>query len=582
MISHLQLFIFDQLKATRNKNHPSQLTPFTCPRTSMSSDTSDIELEYDSTEGYEDDEDAIDLDSNDPSSDDGDGSSFNMVPMATQPTKPLYQVEYNVLEESELTQRQIREIEHVAGIIGIATKDAALVLRYFGWNKDLLMEKYMDSPEKVFRDVGIRTDLELNKPSSSRRRTRSTPQFVCQICFNDEPNQETVYLPSCPPLPKDNSSSASSCQSVKHEFCRDCYTYYVEAKIKEGESRTIECMESECKQIVDENTIVNLLTVRDANLPESEKLMGRFQTLLNRTFVDDNPALKFCPAPNCIYTIECHVSKKSLDTVVPSVTCLCGQRFCFGCSLADHQPCICPIVKLWLQKCEDDSETANWISANTKECTKCHSTIEKNGGCNHMTCKKCKHEFCWVCTGVWADHGTAWYSCNRYEERDEHGKDQQSKSRASLERYLHYYNRFANHEQSLRLDKELHAKTEKKMEEIQHASNLSWIEVQFLNKAVETLSVCRTTLKWTYAMAFYLEKNNFTALFEDNQRDLEQAVEDLSGLLESPIEADTIADLRQKVTDKTVYVHKRNEIMLEETARDYQDGRVFWNTNFKL
>ncbi|KAA1108533.1 E3 ubiquitin-protein ligase dbl4 [Puccinia graminis f. sp. tritici] len=168
-----------------------------------------------------------------------------------------------------------------------------------------------------------------------------------------------------------------------------------------------------------------------------------------------------------------------------------------------------------------------------------------------MTCKKCKHEFCWVCTGVWADHGTAWYSCNRYEERDEVGKDQQSKSRASLERYLHYYNRFANHEQSLRLDKELHAKTEKKMEEIQQASNLSWIEVQFLNKAVETLSVCRTTLKWTYAMAFYLEKNNFTALFEDNQRDLEQAVEDLSGLLESPIEADTIAELRQKVTDKT-------------------------------
>ncbi|KAI7934557.1 hypothetical protein MJO28_016984 [Puccinia striiformis f. sp. tritici] len=541
----------------------------------MSSDTSDIELEYDSTEGYEEDEDAIDLDSNDPSSDDGDGSSsFNMLPISTQPTKPLYQVEYSVLEESELTQRQVKEIEHVAGIIGIEGKDAALVLRYFGWNKDLLMEKYMDSPEKVFRDVGIRTDLESNQPTPLKRKTRSTPPFLCDICC-DEANQDSLYLPSCPPLDAEKGSTTT--QFVKHEFCRECYTQYVEGKVKEGEARTIECMESQCKQIVDENTIVDLLTVRDATVPDNERLMGRFQTLLNRTFVDDNPALKFCPAPNCIYTIECHVSKKSLDTVVPSVTCLCGQRFCFGCSLADHQPCICPIVKLWQQKCADDSETANWISANTKECTKCHSTIEKNGGCNHMTCKKCKHEFCWVCTGVWADHGTAWYSCNRFEEKEEGGKDAQSKSRASLERYLHYYNRFANHEQSLRLDKELHIKTEKKMEEIQQASNLSWIEVQFLNKAVETLSVCRTTLKWTYAMAFYLEKNNFTALFEDNQADLEKAVEDLSGLLESPIEADTIVELRQKVTDKTVYVHKRNEIMLEETARDYQDGRVFWN-----
>ncbi|OAV85188.1 hypothetical protein PTTG_30715, partial [Puccinia triticina 1-1 BBBD Race 1] len=53
--------------------------------------------------------------------------------------------------------------------------------------------------------------------------------------------------------------------------------------------------------------------------------MAGFQTLLNHTFVNNNPALKFCPAPSCVYTIECHVSKKSLDTVVPRVTCLCGQ-----------------------------------------------------------------------------------------------------------------------------------------------------------------------------------------------------------------------------------------------------------------
>ncbi|CAF0997716.1 unnamed protein product [Rotaria sordida] len=38
-----------------------------------------------------------------------------------------------------------------------------------------------------------------------------------------------------------------------------------------------------------------------------------------------------------------------------------------------------------------------WISVNTKECPKCHSHIEKNDGCDHMTCFKCKHEFCWEC-----------------------------------------------------------------------------------------------------------------------------------------------------------------------------------------
>jgi ariadne-1 len=62
------------------------------------------------------------------------------------------------------------------------------------------------------------------------------------------------------------------------------------------------------------------------------------------------------------------------------------------------------------------------------------------------------------------------------------------------------------------------------MEEMQRSSDLSWIEVQYLRKAVEVLLKSRSTLMWTYAFAYYLAKNNATVLFEDNQRDLEMAV----------------------------------------------------------
>jgi ariadne-1 len=167
-------------------------------------------------------------------------------------------------------------------------------------------------------------------------------------------------------------------------------------------------------------------------------LIGRYVTLLNRAYVDDNDYLKWCPAPNCEYAVECHVPASALDHIVPTVRCGCSHRFCFGCGLQDHQPCLCPLVKRWLKKCKDDSETANWISANTKECMKCSSTIEKNGGCNHMTCRKCGYEFCWICMGPWSEHGSQWYNCNRYEEKSStDARDQQAKSRASLERYLH-------------------------------------------------------------------------------------------------------------------------------------------------
>lgn len=42
-----------------------------------------------------------------------------------------------------------------------------------------------------------------------------------------------------------------------------------------------------------------------------------------------------------------------------------------------HDPVTCTVLKRWQKKCADDSETSNWISANTKECPECHATIEK-------------------------------------------------------------------------------------------------------------------------------------------------------------------------------------------------------------
>lgn len=39
--------------------------------------------------------------------------------------------------------------------------------------------------------------------------------------------------------------------------------------------------------------------------------------------------------------------------------------------------------------------TEEWMIAHTKNCPNCTVPIEKNEGCNHMTCKHCRHEFFW-------------------------------------------------------------------------------------------------------------------------------------------------------------------------------------------
>ncbi len=78
-------------------------------------------------------------------------------------------------------------------------------------------------------------------------------------------------------------------------------------------------------------------------------------------------------------------------------------------------------------------------------------------------------------------------------------------------------------------------KTEKKMEEMQLTTDLTWIEVQFMKKAVDIVENCRTTLKWTYAMAYYLENGNQKAMFEDNQRCVPSSVPEIIHLFEAPV-----------------------------------------------
>ncbi|MCJ1398755.1 hypothetical protein MMC11_001956 [Xylographa trunciseda] len=449
-----------------------------------------------------------------------------------------YEVEFKVLSPLDIQAQQDVQVDEVGSILEQPPEAAAILLRYLRWNKERLIETYMEKPEELLEAAGLSTD------GSAPPRTVTIKGFACDICCDDE--EPETYALKC-----------------GHRYCVDCYRQYLCHKIKdEGEAARIQCPTTGCKRIVDSKSLKLLVT------PE---VKDRYEVLLTRTYVDDKDNLKWCPAPSCEYAIQCAVKKKDLARIVPSVDCACHHRFCFGCTLNDHQPTPCGLVKKWIKKCEDDSETANWISANTKECPKCNSTIEKNGGCNHMTCRKCKHEFCWMCMGLWSEHGTSWYNCNRYEEKSGvDSRDQQAKSRQSLERYLHYYNRYANHEQSAKLDKDLYIKTEKKMINLQTASGMSWIEVQFLETASQALQQCRQTLKWTYAFAFYLARNNQTEIFEDNQRDLEMAVENLSEMFEK--QTNELASLKVDILDKTAYCTRRRVILLSDTAENLKAG----------
>lgn len=127
-----------------------------------------------------------------------------------------------------------------------------------------------------------------------------------------------------------------------------------------------------------------------------------------------------------------------------------------------------------------------------------------------------------------------------------------------------------NHAQSLRFENKLYASIKDKMEEMQQ-HNMSWIEVQFLRKAVDVLCMCRSTLMYTYVFAYYLLKNNQSIMFEDNQRDLESATEKLSEYLERDITSDNIVDIKQRVQDKYRYCDGRRKALLNHVHEGYEN-----------
>ncbi|RLN77091.1 hypothetical protein BBJ28_00026862, partial [Nothophytophthora sp. Chile5] len=198
-----------------------------------------------------------------------------------------------------------------------------------------------------------------------------------------------------------------------------------------------------------------------------EEDFRKFSRYLLRSYVDINKGVKWCPSPGCNKAIS---SAGGLS----SVTCSCGCVFCLRCGEEAHAPVTCEQLAAWQEKCRNESETANWILANTKKCPKCAVRIEKNQGCNHMTCRSCNYEFCWVRTAIcmesWEKHGSGtggYYKCNRYDSEATPGDSDAARAKAELDRYLHYYQRFANHSEAGKFAQRMREGTETRMIELQ-------------------------------------------------------------------------------------------------------------------
>jgi ariadne-1 len=132
------------------------------------------------------------------------------------------------LEDIQHTQET--QIGNVAAVCDINSAQAAILLRHHRWNREKVIEAYMDDPSRTLAKAGIVSESGVHK-------IQSIEGFECQICFDDD-NVKSYAL------------------QCRHRACTVCWNTYLTKKIKEeGESSKIQCLFDKCHVVIDEKTV---------------------------------------------------------------------------------------------------------------------------------------------------------------------------------------------------------------------------------------------------------------------------------------------------------------------------------------
>lgn len=146
-------------------------------------------------------------------------------------------MEFKVYGPDDIQAHQDNQIQEVSAILGQPPEASAILLRHFRWNKERLIEAYMEKQASVLEKAGLGGD------AGQAPKTKIVKGFMCDICFEDELGMESYAL------------------KCAHRYCIACYGHYLSQKIKEeGEAARIQCPTEGCARIVDSKSLELLVT----------------------------------------------------------------------------------------------------------------------------------------------------------------------------------------------------------------------------------------------------------------------------------------------------------------------------------
>ncbi|OAY37414.1 hypothetical protein MANES_11G099800v8 [Manihot esculenta] len=460
---------------------------------------------------------------------------------------------YAILKESDIRQRQEKDITEVSEVLSIPRNAASILLRHCGWTVSEALDRWFANEEEVCKSAGlIEQDLKIVVASCE------VGDLTCHICYESD------------------SPAKFSSAACGHPFCNSCWSKYLEVSIDDGACCLIlRCPDPSCGVVVDQDLINSF-----KELPEQYK--AKYARFLLRSYVEEcgKRRIKWCPGPGCENAVDFSPGHcENFD-----VLCDCSHEFCGNCPADEaHSPVDCETVAEWSKKNSNECCTVNWIAANTKPCPKCKSPIEKNQGCMHMTCRApCNFEFCWLCLGKWRTSGY-FHSCNSYEKaksrlyaEDNHRKEMAEEN--PWKRYIHYYERWtANQSSRKRALADLDEAKTVQMVKLCDVYHKSISELKGIEEAWLQIVECRRVLRWSYVYGYYLSEKEETKknihLFEYLQGQAEIGLERLHRCAELEL-IPFIPYYRDRPTPKEFHDYYLKLINLTTVTKNYFQNLV--------
>ncbi len=411
------------------------------------------------------------------------------------------QTSYQMFKTQDLLKAREEKINDAMKDLFLTRDEAIIVLIGFRWD----LEKYKDVWYDNVDQYRIKFKIDLD-PKVKESLDKEIKKDICRIC--GDPYHPSFFSLKC-----------------GHAFCNDCWIGHCESKVEDINSILLtSCPQGSCGLLVPESVFNRYLS------PKSKEILN---VAILKNFTDANNDLKWCPSPNCGICIQ------SLSHTSKEIECECKAAFCFACGKDAHRPCQCEMIDAWDRKNNSEAENVKWLMVNTKKCPACKKFIEKNQGCNHMTCRKeaggCGYEFCWICMGEWISHTKDYYNCNKFDaEKAKKMEEEGKNAKYELEKYVFYFNRWMNHQKALLLALKMRNSIQIIIREFKELKLISYEDLKFMENAVEVIVKCRRTLKNTYVFGYYIqEKASQKPLFEHNQFLLEKNADRLHELMEN-------------------------------------------------